>query len=38
LLAQDDTLYAAVHEQGIHKSTDLGASWQVLYSPSGGAG
>jgi hypothetical protein len=35
LLAQGDTLYAAVHEQGIRKSTDGGASWQALYSPSG---
>jgi hypothetical protein len=38
LLAQAGTLYAAVHQQGIRKSTDGGASWPVLYSPSGRTG
>jgi photosystem II stability/assembly factor-like uncharacterized protein len=35
LLAQAGTLYAAVHEQGILSSADDGATWRVLYSPSG---
>jgi photosystem II stability/assembly factor-like uncharacterized protein len=35
LLAQAGTLYAAVHERGILSSTDEGATWHVLYSPSG---
>jgi hypothetical protein len=35
LLAQGGTLYAAVHEQGILSSADEGATWRVLYSPSG---
>jgi photosystem II stability/assembly factor-like uncharacterized protein len=33
-LAQGGTLYAAVYQQGIRRSTDGGASWGVLYSPS----
>jgi hypothetical protein len=37
LLAQAGTLYAAVQEQGIRRSTDEGASWRVLYSPTGRA-
>jgi hypothetical protein len=37
LLAQAGTLYAAVQELGIRSSTDEGASWRVLYSPSGPA-
>jgi hypothetical protein len=37
LLAQAGTLYAAVHQQGIHRSTDHGASWRLLYSPNGPA-
>lgn len=37
LLAQAGTLYAAVHEQGILSSADEGATWRVLYSPSGSA-
>ena len=37
LLAQAGTLYAAVQEQGIRSSTDEGASWRVLYPPSGPA-
>jgi hypothetical protein len=35
LLAQGGALYAAVYEQGIRISTDEGATWRVLYSPSG---
>jgi hypothetical protein len=31
-LAQDGTLYAAVEEQGIRRSTDGGASWVTLYT------
>jgi hypothetical protein len=38
LLAHDGTLYAAVHQQGIRRSTDQGASWHTLYSPSGPTG
>jgi hypothetical protein len=34
-LAQADTLYAAVDEQGIRSSSDGGASWRTLYSPRG---
>jgi hypothetical protein len=36
-LAQGSTLYAAVYKQGIRSSTDGGASWRVLYSPSASA-
>jgi hypothetical protein len=35
LLAQAGTLYAAVHGQGILSSADEGATWRMLYSPSG---
>lgn len=36
LLATSDTLYVALHDQGIVRSRDGGATWQSVYRPAGG--